>query len=269
MSTKNGIKKMILMADELSKRTQELLKSAKSRLQKSPSDFLYTTLIKGKYRYYSREEGTNSARKSLCNNPEEIKMLEEKYYYEKLVKTAENELEALVKIRKILERCPDTDSVFFELPESKRHLICPLDTLSDENRVRHFRQIRGERRVANSNFRTLNGEYVRSKSELIIADRLKVNDIPYHYELGALMDDAVEVWHPDFIVMNKRTGRTYYWEHFGMIDNAEYCSSFQYKLERYAKKDIFPGEDLIITTESSGHILDTGYIDLVINHYLI
>ena len=75
-------------------------------------------------------------------------------------------------------------------------------------------------------------------------------------------------WHPDFRVQNARTGRLYYWEHFGMLDNPDYCANSQNKLELYAKYGYFPGENLITTSESSGHGLNLDYVDCLIEKYL-
>ncbi len=53
-----------------------------------------------------------------------------------------------------------------------------------------------------------------------------------------------------------------------MLDNPEYCKSCQEKIEIYAKYGYFPGENLIITSESSGHGLNLEYVDCLIERFL-
>lgn len=68
---------------------------------------------------------------------------------------------------------------------------------------------------------TVKGHKVRSKSEVIIANALYQNKIPYIYERGLYLDEIL--FFPDFTIMHPETFQIYYWEHFGMIDNTSYC----------------------------------------------
>ena len=96
----------------------------------------------------------------------------------------------------------------------------------------------------------MRGDYVGSKSEAIIADRLFANDIPYHYEVAFTPEGEADTsrpvfdmygrlmgyeglgtdpydrdtLHPDFYVLNKRTRKTYYWEHLGRLTTPEKAS---------------------------------------------
>ena len=66
---------------------------------------------------------------------------------------------------------------------------------------------------------TSTGVPVRSKSEVIVADRLTSNGIIYHYEeeLKLKHDDGkVTTRYPDFTIHDDDSGVTYYWEHLGM-----------------------------------------------------
>lgn len=250
-----------------SEKTAQIAKKAEEILKDSPEGEIHTYISGGKHRYFCRKQ-----EKAIYldeKHQDEIGKLEKKYYCKKLLKAAEAEKVILEKTQKLLEKCPDIDNVFIQIDRAKRHLIEPLKAECDEKLVETFTKYKSKSRVSETNYQTMNGEFVRSKSELIIADRLKANDIPYDYESGALMDDMLEIWHPDFAVLNKRTGKVLYWEHFGMLDNPDYCKSFQYKLERFAQKGIFTGENLIITTESSDHPLNTEYVETLIKHFLI
>ncbi|AXV39097.1 AAA family ATPase [Methanobacterium sp. BAmetb5] len=84
--------------------------------------------------------------------------------------------------------------------------------------------------------RTLRGEDVRSKSELIIANILYHYGIDYEYE-GVLEFDG-EVRRPDFIIEDDDSGEFYYWEHLGMLNNLRYKQNWEKKKEWYYKNGI-------------------------------
>jgi hypothetical protein len=110
-------------------------------------------------------------------------------------------------------------------------------------------------------------ELVRSKSEKIIADKLYMMHIPYHYE-KPLFIDAFGTVHPDFTILNIRTREEYYWEHLGMMDRPEYCEKAINKIESYEKSGIFPGDHLILTYETGAHPLNSLVAGMLIQHYL-
>lgn len=255
---------------------------ALEKLSNAPEGILLVRTERGVARYYQRQSVFDKNGIYLGNKYNaKIKALQEKAFYSKLLKVAEGEKKSLEKALSILQGAPDHEKVYIQIPESKRNMIKPY--LSDaEEKIRkqlerEYRQLQKE----NSNKKgvgrelkllTQNGERVRSKSELIIADRLKAAGIPYFYEgQFTFIDDEIGdfvTWFPDFQVFNIKTGQKYFWEHFGLLDNADYCLSFQYKLETYAKQGIFPGKNLIISTETSAGSLNTDYIDSLINEYL-
>ena len=90
----------------------------------------------------------------------------------------------------------------------------------------------------------------RSKGEAMHAMCFANAEIEYIYEpeirLGSL------VLHPDFAVRNKRTGKIYFWEYFGMLDVKEYRDSFCRKLPALMELGIIPGYNLICTCEFKG-----------------
>ena len=82
-------------------------------------------------------------------------------------------------------------------------------------------------------------------------------------------DDGDHFIYPDFIVLNKRTRKQYYWEHFGKISDEDYVNKQQIKLEQYARNNIFPGDGLLVSFESKERSLSTEYVDLMIKKYLL
>ena len=81
------------------------------------------------------------------------------------------------------------------------------------------------------------GEFMISKSEVIIADQLHYKKIPYAYE-SAITDDRGITIHPDFTIEDSDTGITYYWEHLGMLTKDDYRSKWKRKQEWYERKGI-------------------------------
>lgn len=84
--------------------------------------------------------------------------------------------------------------------------------------------------------RTLRGEDVRSKSELIIANLLYHHEIEYEYE--GVLEFNGEIRRPDFVIENEDTGETYFWEHLGMLNNRKYRESWERKKQWYLKNGI-------------------------------
>lgn len=75
--------------------------------------------------------------------------------------------------------------------------------------------------------RTIRGELVRSKSEVIIANALFENGIAYDYEKPLVIDGVRKI--PDFTIEDANTGRTWYWEHLGLLRDAEYRKRWEAK----------------------------------------
>lgn len=115
---------------------------------------------------------------------------------------------------------------------------------------------------------TEKGELVRSKSEKIIADKLFMMNIPYRYEKPLMLAGYGYV-HPDFTVLNRKTRKEYYWEHFGMMDDAGYVEKAVQKIETYERNLFFTGEQLLLTYETRLHPLNTGIMDNLIRKYLL
>ena len=82
---------------------------------------------------------------------------------------------------------------------------------------------------------------VRSKSEVIIANKLYARRIPYAYEQELRLQGARRL--PDFTIDDAGTGRTIYWEHMGMLRDAAYRQSWEEKKAWYRSADILPLDD--------------------------
>jgi len=156
-----------------------------------------------------------------------------------------------------------------KMRKARRSLVKPYD-LSDEEYLAYWENDlypKENCRTNTSNYFTNRGEYVRSKSEKIIADELNRQGIPYRYEYPLNLGGAYRI-HPDFTVLNIHSRKTYYWEHCGMMDYTDYVEKLSDRLLEYEKKGFFPGENIIMTFESEQNPLSTRSITMQIEHYL-
>ncbi len=114
-----------------------------------------------------------------------------------------------------------------------------------------------------------NGVLLRSKSELIIFERLLHNDLNPIYEKELKIGGKTKL--PDFTIEDPDTGINYYWEHCGMLNNLNYRKKWEEKKDWYYKnriwtKDEGEGENgvLIITKETEKGGISVPEIDDVI-----
>ena len=108
------------------------------------------------------------------------------------------------------------------------------------------------------------GDIFRSKSELIISERLINAGITYEYEKPIKLGNNTR--YPDFTIENDY-GDIYYWEHCGLMNNKDYKKRWKKKLQLYKANGIRPIEDggnLIITEEDGSKGIDISQIDKLI-----
>lgn len=114
-------------------------------------------------------------------------------------------------------------------------------------------------------FKTASGNMVRSKSEVMIDMALYTNAIPFRYECEINLGEMVI--YPDFTIKHPKTGKIYYWEHFGRMDDEKYAKHAAAKLKNYIEGGIVPNIDLITTYETKECPLDYESIEKVVKEY--
>jgi exodeoxyribonuclease V alpha subunit len=111
---------------------------------------------------------------------------------------------------------------------------------------------------------TTRGDRVRSKSELIVADLLhryeQEGKLSYEYEkeLFAPGGDPGDFRLPDFTI--HAGGRTFYWEHCGMMDDPAYRKRWQEVRLPWYKRHGF-ADRLIVTEDGVANPIDSGAIE--------
>lgn len=114
-------------------------------------------------------------------------------------------------------------------------------------------------------YKTLSGNFVRSKSEAIIEMLLRKHKIPFRYECELVLGDMI--LYPDFIIRHPKTGEIFYWEHMGMMDDPNYCKNALSKLQIYVSNGIIPTIQLITTYETKEHPLSMEQVEKIIEQY--
>lgn len=106
--------------------------------------------------------------------------------------------------------------------------------------------------------RSRRGELMISKSEVIIANELHAAGIVYEYERPFVGKDGTRRY-PDFTIEDADTGVTWFWEHAGMIGDAEYDRKWTAKQKWYRENGVLSDEEgggptatLVTSTEIEG-----------------
>jgi ATP-dependent exoDNAse (exonuclease V) alpha subunit len=107
-------------------------------------------------------------------------------------------------------------------------------------------------------YRTSRGELVRSKSELLIAEKLNALGVVYHYERPLEGKARPGRLRPDFSFVDD-AGDLVIWEHLGLLSKASYREGWEWKKQWYSENGFREGKNLFISTEDQ--IRDMGHLD--------
>ena len=126
---------------------------------------------------------------------------------------------------------------------------------------------------------TARNEFVRSKSEVVIANHLhrppdSAPAIEYLYEKPLTLGG--ETRYPDFTIEDVESGIDYFWEHCGMLHVPDYRRRWEKKLEWYRANNILPFEEgggdrgtLIITRDSEAGGISSPEIERIIKDVIL
>lgn len=210
-------------------------------------------------RYKEKRKYIKSENMMLAEN------LAQKHYYILLKEMLESNLHALKQFVKVYKQ-DGIDEVFNDLSKERKDLITPIQE-SVEAKIEKWKEEVYEKNIMypeNLRYETEQGELVRSKSEVIIANILYQNkkNILYKYErpLGIMDNGHIKTIYPDFTIINIHTGNITYWEHAGMMDAPHYVNDFVKKMNIYVENGLFPGKDVVVTYETQENVLDIGVV---------
>lgn len=249
---------------------EQVLAERENALRNSPEGIL-RIVSKGKYlQYYRRKDSSDIEGTYIKRKHDSLAFaLAQKDYDFRLIRKLKAEIKALDTM--LDEYRPERiDDIYTSLHDFRKPMIRPA-MLPDEDYIKRWMRVEYEKKAfdedAPDHF-TANGERVRSKSEILIADALSRHNIPYRYEYPIHIRGIGTV-HPDFTCLNVRKRQTYLWEHCGMMSDPDYADHAINKIEKYEQAGYSPIENLILSFETFCHPLSSRIIECNINRNLL
>ena len=198
-----------------------------------------------------------------------VKELAQKQYYTLVQPVLKNQLEIL---KSFIEqyRPEEYKKIYQNLSRERKRLVTPI-LWSREEKIQQWKEEKYEKNkfyAENLRYETEQGDLVRSKSEVIIANILYQHreNILYKYErpLEVRIEGRVRTIYPDFTILNLHTGKIIYLEHAGKMDDSQYVNEFVKKVNIYVENGILPGKDVVFTYETIENPLEIGVIKKII-----
>ena len=259
-----------ILANQLKDINDLIAKSDKNllKLQNVSSRSIMVSQSNGSSQYYWFDKEENVKEYIKKSEKDELRKIVQRDY-EISVNRKLNILKR--KLSKFLKTydIDEIERVYTKLPEARKILVTPIVDTREEF-ARKWQSVEYEPMAIADNieFVSVNGVKVRSKSELIIANMLEKNGVCYRYEYPITLKGLGTV-RPDFFCLNRRTGKEYVWEHFGMMDNISYANKNIAKIQTYEQNGFLSGKNMIMTFESSLTPLSSFTIKQMIEEYLL
>ena len=253
----------IELAKEEVPQLENALKKIDVFLNHAPEGCLKWQNKKGKTYYYHQYMKDNKwVRRYIKKNELSLaKKLAQKHYYLSIRPILEKMLD---ETKRFMRKCPSNalEEIYDNLSDERKSLVTPIQ-ISVKEKVKQWQVEAYEKNLMypeNLRYETEQGDMVRSKSEVIIANILYRNrkDILYKYEkpLEVMENGRQKTIYPDFTILNKHTGKVTYWEHAGRMDDSHYANEFVKKMNTYIDNDLLLGRDVVVSFESLSNPLD-------------
>ncbi len=264
-------KKIIEWLSEESKRIEKVQHAVEKDLRHLPKGGIEVNKVRNKYyQYYLVVKESEKTKRIYLSKKKHtvIADLIQRAYEERLLRVLNRRNEAMVKLKKELI---DTDpySVFQNETEGRKAYIRPMFVPESQYIENWYKEMSGNQNTfpMEYTYATLKGEKVRSKSEKMIADNYYLKGIPYVYEPSLKLKDGRNLY-PDFAVLNVSDRKTYYHEHFGMMDDPAYRAAAVEKMRDYNKSGFWLGEVMLYTFEGRDIPFEQEEMDRIIEHFL-
>ena len=234
------------------KKAERLLSRAEKEFKRLPDGYLEARLTKSKYPQYVQIKTVNGERIAHYipkKNHKLAEQLAQKCYDRKIIDSARKLASALRVASEAIQQ-NNLERMYLEESEIRRKLITPLIPTDEQFIAQWYEEHpsgKNDYPMA-TNYVTLRGETVRSKSEKMIADTYYTEGIPYVYEPALRLSNGKTVY-PDFAVLSIRERKTWYHEHFGMMDDEEYRIRTIVKMREYNAHGFWPGDSIVFTFE--------------------
>lgn len=252
-------------------------------LEGMPEGRLVRSQGKDADRYYvARKEDGVYVRRGISRDKRLVETLARKEYLVKAVRIIEDDIRVMERAAQRY-RPFDPQAVVGSLSATFRGLpreafydpLADVVALSldaaDERRIASHRQW-GEQPFASDGYReegrtvlTSRGERMRSKAEVMIAEKLYEYGIPFRYEQA--LEVGGTTFHPDF-TFEGAGGQEFYLEFCGMMDNPSYVAAHQRKKAEYEQAGIVPWEN-IVYLYASGNEMNMMRVDSIVRTQII
>ncbi len=250
---------------------EELISIKECGLSNAPEGKIRISSGRGKSYYYYSEKNTKGARgKYLKKGYREIASpIAQRDYDERVVRCAKDELKTLNILINKYERgtCED---IYEKLSLPRRELITPF-FIPDEEFAKKWLDEPFEGLGFDEGapeYYSEKGLRVRSKNEMIAADRFDEWHVPYKFECPLRLKGHGIVY-PDFTLLNVRSRVVYYLEIMGKMTEAEYAEDNVKKMQAYQRNGIIQGKNLILLFDTRQHPLIPKDIDIITKNFLL
>lgn len=259
---------------ELHEYLDTLIKIAEQKLTKNKNRIRVTRHGKSLQYYFITQKGDTNGKYI----PKEKHKIAQEILYVEYCKKLHTLLKEKIKILTCFEKefCSihkQIEQAYTAISETRRNLFLPL-IKSSEQYQKEWQEIKFTPKnfsIETPEIYTSQGLRVRSKSEVIIAETLYKNKIPFRYEYPVEIkqsDGSSTTWHPDFYCLNSRTKKEIIFEHFGIMDNPIYAEKTVKKICTYISNKIYPGEKFIFTMETTTQPLNAIQVEFLIKNFL-
>ena len=270
------MKKLINDAKEEQIRLEKLLETINRFLKAAPEGCLKWRCRNDKVYYYHQHLNTENETSHKWTrdyikkqNLELATQLAEKHYYTMIKPIIEKQLQEL---KRFVNMFPNdkVEDMYDLLCDERKKLFIPINLETKKIQKDWLNEKYEQTTMYSENlkYETEQGEIVRSKSELIIANLLyqNKNHLLYKYErpLEVKVNEKIKVIYPDFSILNIRTGKIKYWEHAGKMDTPNYAEEFVRKINIYSANGLLQGRDVLFTFETSEYPLDIKNVKRII-----
>ena len=236
---------------------QVQLKKANESFEKCPEGSLVQYNRGGRMTFFQvTKDSGGRKRRGITRNNQLIKNLIEKAYLQEEIRILKRDIQALEGFLMKYE-----EPFFFNIHKNVpvRFKVLNQKLLANKHdlwETAAYRQSdykpEGRRHITSA------GLKVRSKSEVVIAEKLHEHGLPFRYE--QVLSIGGREFAPDFTVRSS-TGKIFYWEHCGMTSDENYINYNRWKLSQYEKVGIVPWDNLIVTYDSEDGILNIPLIE--------
>ena len=198
-----------------------------------------------------------------------VAALAQKHYYSSVKPLVQKQLKEL---KQFVNKYPkeNLEEIYEALSVERKRFVKPLQVSVKQKIIQWEAEVyeKNTKYSENLKFETDQGELVRSKSEVIIANLLyqNQNHMLYKYErpLEMTIEGRSKIVYPDFTILSKRTGKIIYWEHAGRMDDPYYVNDFVKKMNTYVTNGLLPGKDVILTYETQNNPLEISAVKRMI-----